>query len=771
MQTNYSKGQLTAQINLGDIPKAGFKLQYPFRGTGRLGRIYNARCTRVFPSSKLAGKGVAAVQFEPLAVPILANMYVKQENFYVPENILWENFDKFISAGEMMDYEGKVPSISLAMMMEHFLSFMTDRDDVIPFSIPLVKGDVGGTIPFTELRLQPSVINDLMSWKFDESMRNTLDNLQMLDLFLYMEDVAHELGRYLLNVLNAETEDVRVQENNEIVLFTRGYYVPSGSSAPADVKLLWNENQPNRYLRKMYKSVVAAYDNAAEDGLQYLIPTDTGMAVLRYMYELIKPFFGYSSYLDNLGYDKLTFDNFVYCAVLSFIRYGRLGVYEGNVFLSMANMKAYMSEQPRSILPLRAQYCVWWNNYRDQLLEANAKEPAITDAITELEVVTLLSPRVRCWHKDTFTTALDNPGTGMVGVPVTNGIGTTPDGGEGYLYGSINAYRLTKLNDYSAGLDLSTEDGVAEYLKRFTQANGIAEVTIGNDSWRVPTAFLSGMSPLLIQEQFEGNSFPGFSLFALDAAKRAQKWLQKSLFYGNRIQDFLWTRFSVKYLDARLRLPELLSTSNQLVQLTDVINNTNIKSEDGTIAVAGDRAAIAHAFDKEGGYSERWCEEHGYMITNFSVMPDSTIANALNRDLAMLDQFDYPFPDFATLGMDAVYDVELAQRPVKIFSAEAPSGSDAAKVFGYQGRYYSVKSHLGEEHGELLDTQDMYTFARDFNIYDPDQCPKLNYIFVHCHPVLDMFVVDNSFSDYFRFDIFFDYDADHPFPVHSLYVG
>lgn len=766
MKTNNSKGQLTAQINLGDIPKAGFKLQYPFRGTGRLGRIYNTRCTRVFPSSKLAGKGVAAVQFEPLAVPILANMYVKQENFYVPENILWENFDKFISAGEMLDYEGKVPSMSLSMMMEHFLSFMTDREDVIPFSLPLVKGEVGGTIPFTELRLQPSVINDLMSWKFDESMRNTLDNLQMLDLFLYMEDVAHELGRYLLNVLNAETEDVRVQENNEIALFTRGYYVPTGSSAPADVKLLWNDNQPNRYLRKMYKSVVAAYDNAAEDGLQYLIPTDTGMAVLRYMYELIKPFFGYSSYLDNLGYDKIVFDNFVYCAVLSFIRYGSLGVYEGNIFLSMANMKAYLSEQPRSILPLRAQYCVWWNNYRDQLLEAKAKEPAITDAITELEVVTLLAPRVRCWHKDTFTTALDNPGTGMVGVP-TNSV---------FSAGNNTSYvNLANFAPYVYGIDKINDlgDNAANLNGVFGEQNSIVEVSLGDKKWKVPTGFISGLSPIINTDDmpFPTSNTNGFSLYALDAARRAQKWLQKSLFYGNRIQDFLWTRFSVKYLDARLRLPELLSTSNQLVQLTDVINNTNVKSEDGTVAIAGDRAAIAHAFDKEGGYSERWCEEHGFMITNFTVMPDTTIANSLNRDLAMLDQFDYPFPDFATLGMDAVYDVELAQRPVKIFSDEALQGSDAAKVFGYQGRYYSVKSHLGEEHGELLDTQDMYTFARDFNIYDPDQCPKLNYIFVHCHPVLDMFVVDNSFSDYFRFDIFFDYDADHPFPVHSLYVG
>lgn len=763
MQTNNSKGQLTAQVNLGQIPKAGFKLQYPFRGTGRLGRIYNTRCTRVFPSDKLEGKGIAALQFEPLAVPILANMYVKQEHFYVPENILWENFDKFISAGEMMDYEGKVPSMSLSKMMENFLSFMTNREDVIPFSLPLVKYD-------TELRLQADRIDDLLNWKFDETMRQKLDDMQMLDLFLYMEQVVHELGRYLRTVRNAEGEDVRVQDNNEIALFVRGTSVSNWDNSNA--KVVWNENQPNRYLRKMYKSVTVAYDMAAADGLEYLIPTDTGMAVLRYMYELIKPFFGYSSYLDNLGYDKLTFDNFVYCAVLSFIRYGRLPMYEGDVFLSMANMKAYMSEQPHSILPLRAQYCVWWNNYRDQLLENKAKEPAITDSITELEVVTLLAPRVRCWHKDTFTTSLDNPGTGMVGVPLNNSsfLQSINDGVDFVNLGSAHGYKLgiQKID----GSQLETFNAVSK------EGNNIVSVDLGDGvKYRVPSSYLLGLTPQISQEELANIGFTdgvvttGFSLFALDAAKRAQKWLQKSLFYGNRIQDFLWTRFGVQYLDARLRLPELLSTSNKLVKLTDVINNTNVKSEDGTVAIAGDRAAIAHAYDENGGYSSRWCEEHGYMITNLTVMPDSTIANGLNRDLAMLDQFDYPFPDFATLGMDAVYDVELAQRPVKVFSEENTAGSDMAKVFGYQGRYYSVKSHLGEEHGELLDTQDMYTFARDFNIYDPDECPKLNYIFVHCHPVLDMFVVDNVFSDYFRYDIFFDYDADRPFPVHSLYVG
>ena len=91
-------------------------------------------------------------------------------------------------------------------------------------------------------------------------------------------------------------------------------------------------------------------------------------------------------------------------------------------------------------------------------------------------------------------------------------------------------------------------------------------------------------------------------------------------------------------------------------------------------------------------------------------------------------------------------------------------------VFGYQGRYYDSKFRQSTEHGELLTTQDMYTFGRQWNIYDKDGRPKLNYEFVHCFPPLDMFVMEDKTQDYFRFDVTHNTLAELVLPYHSIYL-
>ena len=91
-------------------------------------------------------------------------------------------------------------------------------------------------------------------------------------------------------------------------------------------------------------------------------------------------------------------------------------------------------------------------------------------------------------------------------------------------------------------------------------------------------------------------------------------------------------------------------------------------------------------------------------------------------------------------------------------------------VFGYQGRYYDYKSKQNEIHGDLRDSDDMYTFARKFNPYDEDSMPKLNRYFVHCRPRLDMFVSDYPLDDQFRFDIHHAQAVERCLPVPSQYL-
>ena len=135
MQSNKSNGQLTAQINVGDHKKSGFDLSNNVLGTGKIGRIIPTRALHVMPGDTIKGDSKVAVQFEPLAVPILANMDVKQEQFYIPYNVVWRNWDKFISGGEKMDYQGVVPNKSMQQIVNALFSQLKTYGCNLPLAI------------------------------------------------------------------------------------------------------------------------------------------------------------------------------------------------------------------------------------------------------------------------------------------------------------------------------------------------------------------------------------------------------------------------------------------------------------------------------------------------------------------------------------------------------------------------------------------------------------------------------------------------------------
>ena len=724
MKSNKSNGQLTAQINLGNNQKSGFDLSNNVLGTGKIGRIIPTRALHVMPGDTIKADSKVAVQFEPLAVPILANMDVKQEHFYCPYNVVWKNWDKFISGGEKMDYNGVVPNVSMYKMLEavsdQFLmgliriiyrgAFETLGDNVF------LSLDYDGTT-YSNMHQQLGYIGDMF---------------QIKDLLQPQYEVLEKL-----HTLNIGT-------NNFKYPFSFVEYDRQGTSddlihRQADIDSYIHEfvGAGNKYIEEIKPYLV--------DMLNYnslVLPTDKGFAELELLYQYIKPLVGLGSNIDYLNMGRLTLSEFLVLVIndVNMLLLNYQGNLTANTNIGNLRFFQFASNLPLSVLNLRANYNIWYNNYRDILLESGAFEPYDGDDVSDEELFVLLVPRQRCWEKDAFTTALDNPGTGTVGVPVTR--------------------------DHIVVLGENTLTGDEVALKALDDDMQVTEVEFNGQSWRVPSAFLSGQNPI---DKDHGNQVTGFSLHALDAAQRAQRWLQKALFFGNRISDFYYLRFGVRFLDARLRLPELLTSSSELVKLDVIVNNTNITTEaHGEVfrSVAGDRAAYASAYDN-GNSFDRFCEEHGVIMSYLTIMPQITYAYGINRDYSRIDQFDFAFSEFATLGMDAVYDTEITASSI----ARHGDGSPAqAQVFGYQGRYYDYKAKHSEEHGELLDSQDMYTFARKFNMFDKEGRPKLNYEFVHCFPSLDMFVVDSPLADYFRYDIRHSTAAERQLPSQSIYI-
>lgn len=744
-----SKGQMYDQIDLGKISRSGFDLSWNNKGTGKIGRIIPTRCTEVLPGDRFKGSSAAAVQFEPLAVPILANMDVRQEHFYVPNNIVWRNWDKFITGGENLDDTSVLPSTSLyKIMMALFNAHV---------SFPAIK-----VFPYWNTPSSGNASRDVRSadgWfaQYDRSQGNGVRqhvsasraNLTAfgkkygcLDLLRPQFEVLDKIDSIWSSIdwkhdvpsaYSFYSSTGTVRQWNGIPILRRVTTDSSVGSYGASWDYVSQQLSNSGVITSSLVPIInkLASDSSNTLTVPFCVFTEYGNQIVELFYDFYRSFIGVGSNLDYLNMSRWSLRD---CYLLMYMSIPMDWKYYKSEEFGIGSFdEAKFSNASMSVLPLRANYAIWYNYYRDQLLETLPPEPSDLDTVTETELLNLILPRQRCWAKDTFTTALSNTGTGSMIVPIDH---------SGSPFDSATKMVVTGVgkNDLE---DMT--------MQKYELSDG-SKVDL-------PTRFLSGMH-LAISDQ--ASDYFGFSLDMLNRAQRAQKWLQKALIYGNRIQDRLFTSFGVKFLDNRLRIPEYLSGSRQLVQLSVNTNPTTVVT-DKSSTIAGDKSANAYAYDKGDGFN-RFCEEHGFIMSYLTIMPEATYPYSVSRHYSKLDKFDYAWPEFSTIGMDAVYMKELCCSSLQI------AESSLREVFGYQGRYYDYKCHQDEEHGELQTTQNMYTFSRDYDVLDDEKKPKLNYMFVHCWPSLDMFVVDSSLSDYFRYDIHHSVAAERPLPVCGMYL-
>ena len=785
MDTLKSKGQMLDQINLENIPRSGFDLSFNNKGTGKIGRIIPTRCMETLPGDSIKGSSQAALQFEPLAVPILSNMNVRQETWYVPNHILLDNWDTLISKGEDLSDNSSVPSFTLKQAwtaiinsIYDFYSFNAIKFIVTPRLHILHDGSysnvniLGLYIDLTSLR---SALNDSRKRIIaghGGTWYSFVTQFDAVDLYLYRVKLIDNFLEYIDSITPVEPYG-RVGTTSSDPIINPDFYsavsmfqtdFSSGTLVSSD-SLIWRSPLFNDlYLDKSvkdgfnfnYESKYLTLSDSDKKIVRYLLKSVSGKACpvfsdfgnkfVRFLYDFISPVLGVGSLLDYLGYNTISYTDFTYIAYRFFYDNINFGDYNSDGTISnvmdpavleyslsqiSSNIANFLSGESQSILPLRAYYAIWYNNYRDKLLETNCPEPSSLDTITDSELFNLLTLRVRCWSKDLFNTSLANTGTGNMVVPISSA--------------------LSK-NRTSLIIDSTSPDILhANFLDLNLQSYSLVDGT----SIELPTRYLSPNHEARINSnsiQYE------FSLDTLRRAGRTEKWIQKALIYGNLIQDSLYTHWGVKIKNERIQLPEFVSSSSQIVQINTLVNNTTTAE-----SVAGDKSAIASAYDN-GGQFDFYSPENGFLISLITILPEQSYTYGSPRHLSKLRIFDFAFPEFAQIGMDAVYNSEIRNSSIGEFESYQKG------IFGYQGRYYDYKCKQDEEHGELRTTQDMYTFAKDFNPYDESSRPKLNYMFVHCWPSLDMFVTDDPWADLFRYDIHHSVAASRALPVCGLSV-
>ncbi len=461
-------------------------------------------------------------------------------------------------------------------------------------------------------------------------------------------------------------------------------------------------------------------------------------AVIKYYADMLNFFFGPSSQVDYLGAVMHDWKE----TLTEIFKAHNPSKYGENAQPQEYTPIDYMSQIPINWMPFRAAYWVWYWNYRDQLIETNAFDPEEymrSSTISESEMFMCLLVRQRCWFKDTFTTALTNTGDGNFVVPVELG-----------QLNNSNEFKAesVQLNDTSLG------NGDMGDMS-------VTEIKVGDVTYQVPSRYLS--TSLSDGEDYVGDSFLSLDLF--ERVKRLASWVSKRLTLGTEYDDVVYSSFMVKLSAQEMVVPELLAAGRTQVAINVVVNNTTTAEQ-----IAGEKTAVAYA-DNQHDLADvnYFVEQHGLCISFMTIMPIPSYPNGINRLYLRQNRFDYYWPEFAQLGFDAVYNAELTGLVPR--GGQSPFNNDrnALAVFGYQGRYYDLKSSQDEQHGRMLTDLNYLTFGRNFGFYDVDlyEEAKLNYIFVHCWPRLDMFVVEDRFEDLFRSDVSFRYGWERPVPVPS----
>lgn len=779
MQKISSRGEQLDQISINAPKVSGFDISSDNNGTCKIGYIVPTRCRPCLPGDTLKGSERVVLNFEPLAVDLMSNMYYKSEKFLVPWRLLWHNFPKWYDGKQKITgSEYTPPQTSL----KHIL-YVLLQADLLPFYKYIPSGSA------SNYSSKDAYITHISNNSFADG--NVDLYFQFANLFDVYDAKFIDLLELLVPIFLKFPSDnnIRVDSASDLLNY---FSIEGNLSISTFIDL--------------FLSTLSSADGISANEYTIALNTVAKMVCIpfEFAFDVIDLLFGTSSLFDYLNAPcidafrwKNDFVNYVVPKVLQFTDsipgYSDLvnsilgfltlptfynvskNIFEGDgvylldsdvipgvysifipdlISFSLAdvpytNSLAFGTPQSNSRfiyfddkqflwLPFRANYWCWYYNYRDKILETMHIDPEdyVGDTVSDIEIYEMVLLRPRAWSKDTFTTALPDTGSGNVYVPQTS-----------------NVEQKQTLTSDVGSADVGDND-----ISQTVALNGVL--------YRLPSKYLSNVNG-------ESNSIVdfGISVDNINRAKRLARFLQKELILSNDYSDVLFSHWAVKMSDKSLHRPEWLDGQSEMITINPILNNTTTEQQD-----AGTKVGLAFASGKSDGF-ERFVEELSFELSYLSIMPYQSYPFGLPRYWNIVNRFDVPWPEFADLGLDAVYNEELQQFngvPISIDNVDNSRINAISKmpysIFGYQGRYYDYKSQFSEVHGRLKTDMKEYTFGRYFDYLDESSAPKLNYIFIHCFPYLDAFVVNDKYADLVRYSVIHSTAVSRRLPVASTEV-
>lgn len=199
-----------------------------------------------------------------------------------------------------------------------------------------------------------------------------------------------------------------------------------------------------------------------------------------------------------------------------------------------------------------------------------------------------------------------------------------------------------------------------------------------------------------------------------------QTWMERAQIAGSDYDQTIKAHFGRQTSDGRLQRVEYLGGGKVDLQISEIVTTAYSQdSEDNTVPPAA-MSGHSKSFAKSSHIRYN-CEEWGFIIAIMSIMPKASYKQGIPRMFIQRNTFlDYPWPAFAHLGEQEVYDYELYATPTTV-----PVDRTTNSIFGYQSRYADWKDTMSSSHGDFHDTLEFWALDRDFS-----STPELGNTFV-----------------------------------------
>lgn len=344
------------------------------------------------------------------------------------------------------------------------------------------------------------------------------------------------------------------------------------------------------------------------------------------------------------------------------------------------------------LMPFGAYYKVWYDYYRDRNYTSdnsveNPTRPVLpfTSYDAGFDDFSVVAMRYRCWQHDYFTSALPWTQRGAEVLMPLEGSGSVTD----YLANSqIYTDASTQTGTPLASTSVDSDASVPRKLK-MSGSTGIGVVNIQNDGITVDASSVS--------------------INDLRQAIRLQEWLERNALAGSRYNESIMAHFGRKTSDGRLQRAQYLGGGKAVVQVGEVMTTAWSQDDLANDIPPANRSGSAGAYSTSNSFTYN-CEEHGFVIGILSIMPTTAYMQGTHRMFLQRNTFlEYPWPSFAHLGEQEVYDYEIYADGTSM-----PADRTSAPVMGYQSRYSDWKFIHNSSHGDFRTSLDYWHLSRLF---------------------------------------------------------